>query len=123
MPGTTAIQQYHRQSVLTAPPVKIVALLYEKVIRCLSLAEAGLADRHFDSVSRNIGQAQEIIGELLSALNYESGGTVARDLQRLYTFALENMMNANIERNSAMLAQVRRVLTTLHEAWDEISRN
>ncbi len=121
--STAAVQQYKRQAVLTAPPVKIVALLYGRAIRNLSRAEAALAEQKFDTVARNIGHAQEIVGELLGALDLEVGGEIARNLQRLYTFALEGMMNANIKRNPVRLKQVRRVLTTLHEAWDEIARS
>jgi flagellar protein FliS len=122
MPGTSAVLQYKRQSVLTAPPVKIVAMLYEKAIQCLSQAERDIAEKRYDSVSRRIGLAQEILGELLSALDMEAGGEIAHELQRLYTFALERMMTAHIEKNGTVLRQARDVLSTLHEAWDDIAR-
>jgi len=123
MSGTTAVLNYKRQAILTAPPVKIVSLLYGAAIRSVSRAESALGDRRFDAAARNIGRAQEIVGELLGALDMEAGGEIARNLQRLYTFALEGMMDANIKREVARLVQVRRVLTTLSEGWDELARS
>ena len=122
MSGSAAVLQYKRQAVLTAPPVKIVSLLYAHAIRSLSRAEKALGERKFDAAARNIGRAQEIVGELLGALDMEAGGAIARNLQRLYTFALEGMMDANIKRNSQRLTQIRAVLSTLQEAWDDIAR-
>ncbi len=123
MSSSTAVLQYKRQAVLTAPPVTIVSLLYGRPIRSLSRAELALTEKRFDSAGRNIGRAQEIVGELLGALDMEAGGEIARNLQRLYTFALEGMMDANIKRSPPQIKQVRAVLTTLNEAWNEIARS
>jgi flagellar protein FliS len=123
MTGSPAVLQYQRQSVLTAPPVKIVTLLYERAIRCLAQAEADLAEKRYDAVAKGLGDAQEIVGELLNALDHEAGGEIAGNLQRLYTFVLDAMMSANIDQDAELLAQVRTILTTLYEAWDDISRH
>ncbi len=122
MATTTAASQYKSNAIQTAPPVKIVAMLYERALLCLKHAGSAIEQRRTDLASRHLGRAQEIIMELLGALDHDKGGEVALNLERIYQFTLSQMSEAGIKKDPDALIEVRDVLEPLYEAWDELAR-
>ncbi len=122
MSTVTAAQQYRNQAIQTAPPVKIVAMLFERAILGLSRAEDAIEHRHNDAASRHLGHSTEILMELMASLDHDAGGEVAMDLERLYQFSIAHLSEAGIRKDREALAQVRTVLQPLYEAWDELAR-
>ena len=66
-----------------------------------------------------LGKAHDIIIELLNTLDFEAGGDIALDLERLYNFMIEQLVKANIENNKEPLLLVQKLLDNLLSAWRE----
>lgn len=113
-------QQYQNVEVQTADRGKVLLLVFEGGIKFLTLAENELRAGNLDSFVYNLGRAQAIITELLHTLNHEAGGTVARDLERLYRFGLEHLAEANLRKNPDNVAAVRRIIETIASGFREI---
>ena len=112
--------KYRQTQVDTASPTQLVVMLYDGAIRFLSLARQKMGPG--DLVARNtlLLKAQNIITHLISSLDIERGGDVAVNLQRLYTFMLLRIVEANVHDRTAPIDEVVGLLRELRESWVEV---
>ncbi|HEX8101405.1 MAG TPA: flagellar export chaperone FliS [Solirubrobacteraceae bacterium] len=111
---------YQEAAVLTAPPERLVVMLYDGARRFLYQAAAAMREeRHRDGLER-LRRAELIIDELLCTLDLEAGGEIASNLQGLYVFFGRHLAEAGRERDPAKLDWVNGQLAELREAWAQI---
>ena len=118
-----AAATYQRNAILTASPEKLVKLLYDGAIKNLEKARAGVADprtARSPEVGNALGKAMGILGELRASLDHAAGGAIAKDLDRLYEYTLDQLSQANLERTQPGVANALQVLRTLKEGWDGV---
>jgi len=118
-----AAATYQRNAVMTASPEKLVKMLYDGALKNLEQARVGLQDdqtARSQEVGNALSKAMGIIGELRASLDHAAGGDIARDLDALYEFALDQLSKANIERTVDGVAATVEVMRTLKEGWDGI---
>lgn len=121
-----AAATYQRNAVLTASPEKLVQMLYDGAIKNLEKCRTGLVDQktaRSAEVGNSLGKAIGIIGELRASLDHAAGGNIARDLDRLYEYALDQLSQANLARTATGVENTLRVMRTLKEGWDGIIAN
>ncbi len=113
--------QYKQQSILTAPPGRLVVMLYDGCLRFLF--QAAYAMREGDKVNSQdrMRRAEAIIDELTVTLDHERGGEIAGRLQGIYAFCRKHLIEAAIEQNPAKIEEVSELLGELREAWSEIA--
>lgn len=117
---TTATNPYAVQSVQTASPARLVTMLYDRLLTALSRVQTSLADDGVDGyelVNRELQRAQDILNELRHSLDHAAGGEVARSLDSLYAFCLEQVMKANLSKKAHGLDVVVRIITDIREVW------
>ncbi|HLU38105.1 MAG TPA: flagellar export chaperone FliS [Planctomycetota bacterium] len=118
-----AAAAYRRNAILTASPGKLVKMLYDAALANLDKAHREVSDaatRRGAAAGEAISKSYAIVGELRAALDFEVGGKIARDLDALYDYCLEQITAANAAREPQGLDNARRVLRTLKEAWDVV---
>ena len=69
----------------------------------------------------NIVKAQDVIMELNTVLDMESGGEIARNLRSLYNFMYGHLGQANIKGDAQMIDEVINLLTELNQSWKAIT--
>jgi flagellar protein FliS len=57
----------------------------------------------------------------MASLDFEKGGVLARNLFSLYSFMSRRLLEGNLSKDPAPLAEVKKLLGELREAWEEIS--
>ena len=111
---------YRESSILTAPPERLVVMLYDGARRFLYQAAIAMREeRHAESDAR-LRRAELIIEELLATLDLEAGGEIAANLQGLYVFFLRHLSEARGERDADKLDWVNAQLGELRESWAKI---
>lgn len=121
MQSARALNAYKRTDVLSRSPLEIVVLLYDGAIRFLGEADAAAHRKDRPSRTRAVARAQAIIGELHGTLDMEKGGQVASDLDRLYSYMTSRLLDATSRTDDGAIAEVRRLLTSMREAWARIA--
>jgi len=121
--GAMLVRNYQENSVNTASPVRLVLLLYQGAIRALRLAERYFQDGDSVKAHSEVLQAEKIVLELISALNFKEGGEIAGNLFRLYQFILEQCALLEAENARELIPSLVRILEGLKEAWQEIEKN
>lgn len=112
--------RYQQAQVATADRGTLLMLMFEGALRFLSQAEAGLGEENVEQFSRFLGRAQAVIAELLHTLDHEAGGEIARDLERVYRFLLDHLLEANVRKSSGHVARARRILGIIAGAYREV---
>jgi flagellar protein FliS len=115
-----ATNMYQRTAIETADPLQLIILCYDAAIDNLKQAKE-LHDRHeMNDAYRKIRHAQDIITELLVGLDYERGGDIARNLNRLYNFILRRLIGINSREDASVYEHLVKILTELRDGWEGI---
>ena len=118
-PYATAQQAYRDSAILTAPPERLVVMLYDGAGRFLRQAEGSMVDGSWLQASEKLSRAEAILDELLATLDMDAG-EVADRLQSIYVFCKTRLIEARIERDPVRVDQVARLLGELREAWSQV---
>lgn len=110
--------QYLQAAVATAPPGRLLLMLYDGAINFLSRAVDALEGKDYEEANRLIGRAQDIVAELISALDmkYE----VAHSLYQLYDYFNRRLIEANVKKDGVPVTEVQGYLRELREAWAKV---
>jgi flagellar protein FliS len=111
-----ARNRYLGDSVSTASPQRLVVMLYDGLVQDLQLAQQGIARADIGLVHTRLVRAQAIVNELQSSLNLDAWDG-ARGLHQLYSYVLELLVDANVRKDAAPLAQALAVVEPLQDAW------
>jgi flagellar secretion chaperone FliS len=109
-------RKYLETEVFSADPVKLVCMLYRGAMEATGAARRHLQAREIQQRSRQILRAVAILRELSRSLDprYEE---ISRPLRELYGYMQTRLLEANAKQIDAPLAEVERLLSTLHEGW------
>jgi flagellar protein FliS len=118
---TRAAEAYRRVNVQSRSPLELVVMLYDGALS--SLRDAGAAAARSDAVgqSASVSKALTIINSLQDSLNLEEGGAVAAELDRLYTYASERLLDVTTKHDVSGLNEVHKLLAPLRDAWQHIA--
>ncbi|ADE15427.1 flagellar protein FliS [Nitrosococcus halophilus Nc 4] len=120
-----ALQQYRQigaQSAVTeANPHRLIQMLLEGVLEKIAVAKGAMARNEVMQKSTHISEAINIVGGLQSSLNYDQGGEIAANLDRLYDYVVRRLLEANLHNDGAMLEEASRLLNEVKNGWDAIS--
>lgn len=108
--------------IKTATPEMVVVKLYEGALRFIRSARSAQEAGQVASRATSIGKALAIVSELQNSLNLEEGGEIARNLDALYFYVTDRLLEANVRGTTQPLDEASSVLATLNEGWVEISR-
>jgi flagellar protein FliS len=114
---------YHRTAIETADPLQLIIMCYDAAISDIKDARE-LHEKHkMDDAYRKIRHAQDIITELLVGLDYERGGNIARDLNRLYNFVLRQLIGINSRKDTSIYGHLVKILSDLKDGWELLKLN
>lgn len=100
-----------------ASPTRAVVLLYERLLTDLRRAERYIKEKDPVKKGESLLHANDIVNELLLALDTDRGGDLAKDLAGLYVYLSKEIMEVNATRDLERLGKAIDIIETLHEAW------
>lgn len=120
MYGKNAHNTYQAVQITTTDRGRLLLMMYEGAIKFLKQSKVGLEEKDIAKFCRFLGKGQAIIAELMNTLDFEKGGTIAHDLERLYDFMLFYLSEANLHRDGDRVAHVIKLLETIYSAFKEV---
>ena len=120
-PSFRGAEAYRQTEARSRSPLELVVMLYEGALRFMNEAMAEDAAGEIGRRGRAISRVIAIIGELQSTLNVAEGGNLAAELDRLYTYMQQRLLDVTAKKDAAALPEVLKLLTTLREAWTQIA--
>jgi flagellar protein FliS len=115
------VAAYKENAVLTAPPGRLVVLLYEGATRFLRKANIALEEKDYMAKNHYIQKACEVISELDITLDMEKGGEIARNLRSLYQFMQRHLVQANLGKDPQKVEHVIKLLDDLLSGWRTVA--
>ena len=112
--------QLNREAVLSATPVRLLTMLYDRLMLDLTRAEDAQVGENWPVAFENLLHAQAIVDELTTSLNVTAWDG-ADGLLAIYTYVSNALIGANIHRDVARTRESITLLEPLRQAWHEAS--
>lgn len=113
-------QAYRESAVLTAPPERLVVMLYDGARRFLHQAAAAMRDGDVPTAHERLRRAEAIVAHLLGTLD-TTQGEVAERLEAIYVFCQRQLAEARMQQDPSRVEQVGALLGELREAWAQLA--
>ena len=121
MSPQTGLHSYQVNGISTSSQSQLIIMLYDGALQAVNQSIQCMDRKDVAGQSRYILKAQDIINELSLALDMKQGGEVAKTLEQLYQFVLNQLIQANITSDKMYLESVIKVLSPLRDAWSRIA--
>ena len=116
---TRGIDAYRRTEAQSASPMQLIVMLYDGALRFLSEAQAAQAAGDMPRRAHALRRVGAILAECHSTLDLEKGGDVAKELDRLYSYLSERLLDVNVKKDATAIDEMHRLLTPVRNAFAE----
>nr|MBF0223460.1 flagellar protein FliS [Desulfobulbaceae bacterium] len=99
--------------------VKLIHLMYERVLPHLELVEQGLLQKDVKLRGENLSKAIALISELNAAIKNDDNSEAAEFLKGLYSAILVELPKVGISQNVETVRQASRYIQKLKSVWEE----
>ncbi|MFU2927663.1 flagellar export chaperone FliS [Pseudomonas paraeruginosa] len=125
MNAMAAMRQYQNVSTqaqaIDASPHRLIQMLMEGGLTRLAQARGALERGEVALKGELIGKTIAIAGGLREGLNFEAGGELAANLDRLYEYMSMRLTEANLKNDASKLEEVAELLRNIKSGWDAIA--
>lgn len=118
MYGSTAHNIYAQNNVQVESPAKLIAMLYEGVLKFNTQAKNAMKDGNIEKRVYWTNRSIAIVTELISILDF-SHGDIAKYLEGLYNYQIQLLTAAGLKNDVAKLDECTNVFRELLAAWRE----
>jgi flagellar protein FliS len=107
-------QRYLADQIETASPEQRLLMLFAQLLADLDEAAEAFADRDIETINNSLQHAQQILFALRDPLDRETPLGLA--LSSTYTFCLNSLVQANLQKNPRELPRVQEMLGAIAAA-------
>jgi len=122
----SGIQQYaqvgNQSGINGASPHRLIQMLMEGVLGKIAIAKGHMDRNEIPQKGTMISWAISIIDGLRMSLDKDQGGNIVENLDALYEYMTNRLVQANIENSVDMLDEVSHLMRTLKSGWDGIEK-
>jgi len=115
-----AYEKYKKTSTATMSPGKLLIMLYDGAINNVEKAIENIDNQQVAEAHKHIIKAQDIILELRNTLNMDYSISVS--LRDMYDYLHLQLVQANIHKDKALLAEILPFLIELRDTWQQAVR-
>lgn len=113
-------QVYQQTNIMTADEKRLIILCYEEAIYNLKLAKKHFLNQDYVAKGKAVQKTIDILSELRVALNFEKGGIIAKNLDRIYAFLIRYILDGDVKKDTKVFEQAASILRELKSAWEQI---
>jgi flagellar protein FliS len=115
------VETYQETAITTQTKGRLVVMLYDGAIKFLKLAIKEIQEKNPENKGKYISKALDILFELNTVLDMESGGEVAANLRKLYLFMGRHLTEANTKQDIGKIEEVIKLLEELNQSWKAVT--
>ena len=127
MGNIRALKEYGRVNVQTgitnASPHRLIQMLLEGALARIAKAKGHIQRNEVKQKGEAISMAVSIIGGLRDSLDKSKGGQIAENLDMLYEYMSNRLLEANVKNDTGLLDEVQHLLMEIKTAWDGIQNH
>ena len=115
--ATAAMQAYRQVGNQGLSSDRLVLLGLDGILEYLRRARLAIEEGDLTIKAQSMDKAYQLTAHLLASIDFENGGEIARNLDSLYRFLLNQLAQANIFDDLQALDACRPVVEDLRDAW------
>ena len=109
--------EYLKVKIQTAKPTELLMMLFDGAIRFTAQAKGHIEHAEYEKKHNLLMRAQEILLELIQALDRGLDSALYERLIGLYRFCYDRLVQANLRNDLAAADEALTVLAHLKETW------
>jgi flagellar protein FliS len=117
-PSSQNAANYQKVKIETATPEALILMLYDGALRFMAQAEAAFEENNIEKINNFLLRVQAIFTELQCSLDREKGGDIAANLERLYIFFNNQLVEANMKKDVNYLLAIKPMVQNLRDSWE-----
>lgn len=125
-PYQQAVNQYKSIELQTriesATPHELIDLLLQGARSNIATAQGHILRNQISEKGSHISKSISIIEGLRTSLDFEQGGEIAVNLDKLYDYIQQILLKANIDNNVQLLNEANLLLGEIHQAWQDMPK-
>jgi len=119
MYGSTAHNIYAQNNIGIESPAKLIEMLYEGVLRFNAQSKKAIRNSNVEQKVYWINRSTSIITELISILDMNQEGDMAKYLEGLYNYEIQLLAESCFENSIEKIDECSNVFKELLAAWRE----
>jgi flagellar protein FliS len=110
--------RYLADAVATAPPARLLTMLFDRLLLDLGRAEEALGAGRRPEATQHLAHGQEILAQLMADLDVDAWEGGER-LLSIYSYALSQLIDAGRVGDASRIGVCRDLLAPIGEAWHQ----
>lgn len=107
---------YEEQELMSMKPQELTALLYKAFLEKLRGSIKALEEGNHLGSNYLLQGCNDILERLGGGINYKAG-IISDQLEALYDFCSEKLLEANIKKDKEMMCQVLKIMENISQGW------
>ena len=100
---------------------KVISLLMEGALERIVQAQAAIRENNIDDAQILVDKLTAIVNGLHSSLNFEAGGAIALNLEKVYSYILGRLEALPLDESLDALDEMHALITEIKTGWDAIA--
>jgi flagellar secretion chaperone FliS len=109
---------YQANSIAASKPEEITMMLYNGLVRFITNAKKAIDENNIEETHKNLVRAQDILAEFQASLDMNI--EISKNLFLLYDYMYYRLVEANMKKDSNIVAEVLSMASQLRDTWDQI---
>ena len=105
-----------------ASPVQLVVMLYDGALRFMEEGKRAIEAKDLETQNLKLQRAQKIVMELMSTLNFQKGGDIARSLVSLYAYVVGELVEGNMTDDPSRIDNAMKTMRELRDTWVQVEK-
>ena len=114
-------QRYREDSLNTMTPGELLLLLYDELVKRLTLAELELSKEHYPAFEAAVDKSLDITRYLDDTLDRKY--PISKNLDRLYDYFCYELSRVKAGRNGTELTRVKGMVSELRDSFRQADKN
>ena len=114
-------QRYREDSLNTMTPGELLLLLYDELVKRLTLVELELSKEHYPAFEAAVDKSLDIIRYLDDTLDRKY--PISKNLDRLYDYFCYELSRVKAGRNGTELTRVKGMVSELRDSFRQADKN
>jgi len=108
-----------KTEIQNASREQLVLMLYDGALKYCQDGKEAMARKDKEAAHQHLTKAQNIVMELLYALDRKKAGEIGDNLASLYTYSYNRLVEANVYQEPQRIDDAMSVLKGLRSAWEQ----
>ena len=113
----SVLKQYLEKELTLATPEKLILKLLDGSIGFVKSALFSLKKGDAVNKAKRLNKAVNVVDYLRSCLDFENGGEVSENLDRVYEYILLQLTDGNLKNDTDKIKEAVGLLSTIKDGW------